>query len=100
MLEIPAATIEAAVDHGISEGRLVQGEEREGGPLVYLAGLDHAERKLSENIISLSRGEHPCPPIDVERAISWVEQKVGFTLAEAQREAIRLAVRSKVMVLT
>ena len=100
MLEIEPPIIEAAVAHGVSEGRLVQGEDREGGPLVYLAGLDQAERKLAENLIGLSRGRHPLPQIDVEKAIGWVEGKVGFELAAAQREAIRLAVRSKVMVIT
>jgi exodeoxyribonuclease V alpha subunit len=101
MLKITAPTIEAAVEHGVAEGRLVLGEVRdEGGPLLYLAPLDHAERKLAENLVALNRGEHPCPEIDVDKAIGWVERKVGFALADAQREAVRLAVRSKVLVVT
>ena len=36
----------------------------------------------------------------VSKAIQWVQKKVGLELAEAQRRAIELAVKSKVMVIT
>jgi exodeoxyribonuclease V alpha subunit len=68
--------------------------------LIYLAGFEFGERMLAENLIALSQGQHPCPPVDVEKAVAWVEGKIGFVLAAAQREAIGLAVRSKVMVIT
>ena len=100
MLEIPPAIIESAIDHGLSEARLVQRPDEEGNPLVYLSANDIAERRLAENLIALSKGEHPCPPIDMDKAIEWVEGKAGFPLAEAQREAVKLAARSKVMVIT
>ncbi|MDB5295628.1 MAG: recD2, partial [Phycisphaerales bacterium] len=100
MLEIPPDVIEAAVDHGTAEGRLVQGQVRDGEPLVYLAPLDHAERSLAENLLALSRGAHPCPPIEIDKAVAWVEGRIGSPLAAAQREALGLAVRSKVVVIT
>ena len=34
------------------------------------------------------------------RAIPWVEEKTGLTLAESQQEAVRLALASKVLVIT
>ena len=40
------------------------------------------------------------PPIDVDNAIPWLEAKGGITLAESQREALRLAVSSKALVIT
>ncbi|MFC1681061.1 ATP-dependent RecD-like DNA helicase, partial [Pseudomonadota bacterium] len=40
------------------------------------------------------------PEIEVEKAIPWVEQRLGVTLAQSQREAVRMAVSSKVMVIT
>jgi exodeoxyribonuclease V alpha subunit len=92
--------VEAAVEHGITEGRVVQGELREGEPLVYLAYLDHAERTLAENLIALSRGTHRYTSIDVDNAVRWIEQRIRFGLAAAQREALATAVKSKVMVLT
>jgi exodeoxyribonuclease V alpha subunit len=39
-------------------------------------------------------------PIDIERAIAWVEKTKRITLSEEQREAIRTAIASKVMVIT
>ena len=39
-------------------------------------------------------------PIDVERAIEWVEKNKSITLSPEQRDAIRTAVASKVMVIT
>ena len=100
MLEIPEPIIEAAVVHGIETGRLTTGAGPEGESLVYLAHLDAAERRLAENLLSLAAGPHPCPAIDVPKAIEWVQAKVGFELAPAQKEALSLAVRSKVMVIT
>jgi exodeoxyribonuclease V alpha subunit len=106
MLEIPAPVIESAVEHGIGEGRLVRGQPRDdddganGGPLIYLAALDHAERNVALGLVALSRGQHPCPPVDVDKAVAWVETKISFPLAPAQRQAVAMAATSKVMVLT
>lgn len=38
--------------------------------------------------------------IDAEKAITWFEAQQGLTLADAQREAIRKAITSKVLVIT
>ena len=45
-------------------------------------------------------GQASWPELDTEKAIPWVEQKLGVTLAESQREAVKMAVSSKVMVIT
>ena len=100
MLEIAPEIIEAAILHGLSEGRLVEGKDSKDKPLVYLAGYEMAERRLAEDLMALAHGNHPCPPVDVPKAIQWVEGKIGFSLAAAQREALGLAVKSKVMVIT
>ena len=43
---------------------------------------------------------HPLPGIDVEKAIGWVEGKLGINLAAGQREAVRQACRDKMLVIT
>ena len=78
MLGIPPEIIEAAIAHGLSEGRLVEGKDSNGKPLVYLAGFEMAERRLAQNLIELTKGPHPCPPVDVPKAIAWVEKRIGF----------------------
>src|SRR4051794_30353369 len=100
MLEIGSPVIEAAVAHGIETGRLTTGELPNETPLVYLAHLDQYERQLAANLLALRDGPHPCPPVDVPKAVDWVEQKAGFELAPAQREAIGLSVQSKLLVIT
>jgi exodeoxyribonuclease V alpha subunit len=100
ILEIPAAIIENAIDVAIAQQRLVQNESADRGELVYLASLDASERGLAHDLISLHKGVHPCPPIDLPKAIEWVEKQMDFELALGQRNALELAVCSKVMVIT
>jgi AAA domain len=45
-------------------------------------------------------GAPPWPPIDAANAIPWVEHRTGLQLAESQREAVRLALASKALVIT
>ena len=42
----------------------------------------------------------PWPHIDPAKAIPWVEARAGIMLAESQRAALRLALLSKVLVIT
>ena len=101
MLGIPRDIIENAVAHGVENGRLVEGgPDAAGEPLVYLVAMDSAERRLAANLVALSTGKHPCPPIDVAKAIAWVEGKANISLAVAQKAAVEQAVQSKVMVIT
>jgi exodeoxyribonuclease V alpha subunit len=40
------------------------------------------------------------PPIDADKAIPWVERRTGLQLAASQRDAVRIALSSKVLVIT
>ncbi|MGR3592031.1 MAG: AAA family ATPase [Limimaricola soesokkakensis] len=42
----------------------------------------------------------PWPEIDADKALPWIESRTGLSLADSQAEAIRLAIRSKVLVIT
>jgi len=101
ILQIPGPIIEQAIDHGLEQRRLVQ-ETIPGfdDPLIYLASLHYAEAALARHLKLLATGPHPCPPIDTEKAIAWCQEQIKLTLAPAQQEALRLAVRAKVMILT
>ena len=48
----------------------------------------------------LAKGVLPWPWIDADKALPWVAQRVGLSLAESQIGAIRLALISKVLVIT
>ncbi len=103
LLEIPDEIIQAAVEYLLVDKRIVaRSLDGDAGPVpaVFLAGLDQSEKNLAESLIARQAGKHPCPEIDIEKAIAWVEGKTGLQLAAQQRQAIGLACRSKVLVIT
>src|ERR1035437_5760249 len=103
LLEIPDEIIQTAVEYLLQDKRIVArtlDSDAGGLPAVFLAGLDQSEKNLAESLIARQAGKHPCPTIDMEKAIAWVEGKTGLELAAQQRQAIQLACRSKVLVIT
>ena len=99
LLEVPAELIEGALVLELEAGDVVA-DTLEGRRCVFLAGLYRAEQAIAERLRSLARGTPPWPQIDAEKAIPWVERRTGLALAESQKEALRLALRSKVLVIT
>jgi exodeoxyribonuclease V alpha subunit len=71
-----------------------------GQPVIFLASLAFAERQIAEQLHRLLHGKPTWPAIDADRAIPWVEAKLGMTLAPGQQQALRLAVSSKVTAIT
>jgi exodeoxyribonuclease V alpha subunit len=69
-------------------------------PCAFLAGLYRAERTIADRLAQLACGTLPWPPIDPDRALPWVEKRICLALAESQVAAIRLALTSKVLVMT
>src|SRR6266480_4578786 len=57
-------------------------------------------RVIAERILRLTNGTLPWPYIDPEKALPWIERRTGLSLAESQVAAIRLALLSKVLVIT
>ena len=72
----------------------------EGRRCVFLAGLYRAEQTIAERLRVLASAEPAWPPIDAAKAIPWVERRTGLQLAASQREAVRIALSSKVLVIT
>jgi hypothetical protein len=64
-----------------------------------LAGLHRAERIIAERLTRLANGALPWPWINADKALPWVEKRIGFALAESQVAAIRLALISKALVI-
>ncbi len=99
LLEIPESTIEQAIDEEIDRGTLT----RSAIPVenaIYLSSLLAAEQGAANRLMRLKAGTPPWPAIDAEKALPWVESKLKITLAGSQREAVRTALASKVMVIT
>jgi exodeoxyribonuclease V alpha subunit len=99
LLEVPADLIATALDLELQDGTVVA-DDLDGRRCVFLAGLYRAEREIAERLRVLTVGSPPWPQIDTDKAIPWVEKRTKLTLAESQIEAIRVALVSKVLVIT
>ena len=99
VLEIRSGIVSDAVDHLLEEQRLAKRIQNDT-ELIYLSALDMSEHYLARDLVELAQGKHPCPKIDVSKALEWVEQKLGFELAVAQREAVSEAIQQKVLIIT
>ena len=99
LLEIPAEVVDTALALELAEGAVVA-DTVAGRACVFLAGLHRAEQGIAERLLRLLEGSPPWSAVDPTQAIPWAERKAGITLAESQREAVRLALRAKVLVIT
>jgi len=99
LLEVAVPLIETALVLELEAGDVVAdsvGEEH----CIFLAGLYRAEQSIAERLKACAIGRPPWPEIVADKAIGWVEQQTGLALAPSQREAVGLALRSKVLVIT
>jgi exodeoxyribonuclease V alpha subunit len=100
LVEIDQLVVEEAVRAAVAEKMVVR-EDVEGEAWLYLTALHRAEVGLAQSVHRIAAaGPHPMPRIDVEKAIAWVEGKLGIKLAVGQQEAIRQACRHKMLVVT
>ncbi|MCZ2344511.1 MAG: ATP-dependent RecD-like DNA helicase [Bacteroidales bacterium] len=99
------AAIEALrIDEEIIRERMTEPAPGQDDPFadafLYLKPLFLAELGVARAVVALRTGAHPLPQVDVERALAWVESKMGIAFADAQREAVRAAVTEKFLILT
>jgi exodeoxyribonuclease V alpha subunit len=99
LLGVPDTLVSEAVTLELSDGALVA-DTVEGTPVVFLAWLHAAERAIAERLGALASGAPPWPGFDVEKALAWVQQRLQLTLAPSQRDALRVAVTRKALVIT
>jgi exodeoxyribonuclease V alpha subunit len=99
LLEVPAPLIDTAIDLELAEGIVVR-DKVDDIACIFLSGLYHAERGIAERLRRLMALPVPWPLVDAAQALPWIERQTGLSLAESQGEAIRLALRSKVLVIT
>ncbi|MFZ4696008.1 MAG: AAA family ATPase [Verrucomicrobiia bacterium] len=68
--------------------------------LVFLSGIHHAECGLAERLLAIARSPVALPALQIEKALEWADQQSHITMSDAQREAIRAGVTSKLVVIT
>src|SRR3974390_2120274 len=99
LLEVPQQLIRTALDLELQDGTVVADRVGET-PCIFLAGLYRAERTIAERLLRIANGKLPWPWIDPEKALPWGEGRSGRGLAAGPVAAIRLALMSKVLVMT
>ena len=99
LLEIPTPIIEAAIDAELTD-EILLADTVDGIPSVFLGSLYSAEQSIAAHIERLQGGTPPWSAFDADKAIPWVEQKLSIHLAGSQQQAIRLALSTKLLVIT
>ena len=99
LLEVSQETVRTALHLELTQGSVIADTVGDTA-CVFLAGLYRAERGIAERLQLLASGRLPWPWIDPEMALPWIAKKTGLSLAESQMSAIRLALVSKVLVIT
>ncbi len=99
LLEVSADRLTTALALELQDGTVVADTVAERR-CIFLAGLYHAEQDIAARLRTLAAGQPPWAAIDVDKAVPWLEARGGIVLAESQREALRLAVSSKALVVT
>lgn len=95
MLEIPGDILKEAIVHGVADRTLV--DERGN---VYLAPLYQAETGVAAALERLMRTKVAHPPIQLDKALSWAEGRMGIGFAPAQCSALEMALSQKVSIIT
>ncbi len=93
--------IEDVEAQGSSLAQLIEEEEADMPEhAVYSRSLLRAERDVAAKLTALRSDSSLMPPIKIDKAIKWAQETVGITLSTEQREALRLALKEKVLVIT
>ena len=99
LLEVSSELVQTALDLELADATVVDDSVGET-PCIFLAGLHRAEITIAKRIHCLVNGTLPWAYIEPDKALPWIEQKTGLSLAESQAVAVRLALMSKVLVIT
>jgi exodeoxyribonuclease V alpha subunit len=100
MLAIDTAIVEQAIKNLAASGHVVVEPGPGGEDAVYLRSLHTAEAAGAGRLGLLASTEASPVRIDIERAITWFEQQQTIRLADEQKQAIRSAATSKLLVVT
>lgn len=97
---IATTTLSEAAQSLVEARELVREETLTPERWLYLKKHFFAERTVAERLLELRASAPARPMIDADKALAWVQTRMGIELADQQREAIRRAATSNVLVVT
>ncbi len=80
--------------------REVSKDEINSVPMIFPPQLIASEKIISERILNLASRKPDYPKFEIEKALSWCQKKIGYSLAQGQRKAVELALRERVLIIT
>lgn len=99
LLTVEEKLVDQALERTLAAGDLALesiGEEE----LIFLPRIKAAEDYVATLIRTLAKSSPTYPPIDIPKALEWFERKSNLNLAPSQREAVKQALGSRVLVIT
>ena len=99
LLLVEEKIVADALQRTLATNDLVK-ETINGQELIFLPHLKRAEEIIAGRIRSLAGSPSAFPAVDFEKAVVWCQQKTGKELAPSQREALKLALSSRALVIT
>jgi len=99
LLGVPIDIVRPALDLELADATVVADSVGETA-CTFLASLYRAEHTIADRLLRLANGAVPWPEIDANKALPWAADRLRLTFAESQAAAVRLALTSKVLVIT
>jgi len=99
LLQVSDQIVDSALERTLKEKTLVF-EGIGDQELIFLPNLQRAEQGIAQQIRAKASARANYPPIDVDKALGWCEQKTGKSLAPTQQKALREAMRSRALIIT
>lgn len=107
LLQVEVSTVVEAVSGLFEEKRVIledlnlpDAEFKPNNKAVYLPAFHTAESGLARLLLNLAAGRSRIRPVNADKAMTWVEQRLNVRLADKQKEAVTCAVQDKVSVIT
>lgn len=97
LLETDAEKVAESIQRLTREGHLVCSP---GSPLLQLPATARAEDMLARSLHRIRDTRSGLPPIKVDAAVQWAQDKAGFGFAPEQAAAVSQALQAKISVLT
>ncbi len=99
LLEIPEPIITQAITNETTIGHLTA-DKINSEDCLFLSSLYQAECLSAQNIARLKSGNPVWGEINCEKALAWVEGQTHLTLSPSQRQAVTVALKEKVIIIT
>ena len=99
LLLVEEKIVTEALERTLANRDLVK-EMIAGQELVFLPRLQRAEEIIAARIRSLASLPSAFPAIDFDKAVVWCQEKTGKELAPSQRDALKLALTSRALIIT